>query len=70
MNESPTEKLIRELREENERLMNALKTGGISLDQQQQQQQQQQRQAGISEAGMENRLIAGVFFFLLFDIYT
>ena len=28
MNESPTEKLIRELREENKRLMDMLKKGG------------------------------------------
>ena len=29
MNEDPTEKLIRELKEENERLLDALKKGGI-----------------------------------------
>lgn len=31
MNESPTDKLIRELREENARLMEMIKTGGITL---------------------------------------
>jgi hypothetical protein len=33
VNESPTDKLIRELREENARLMEMLKSGGITLDQ-------------------------------------
>lgn len=33
MNESPTDKLIRELREENARLMELLKSGGITLEQ-------------------------------------
>ncbi|XP_061187944.1 kinesin-like protein KIF28P [Saccostrea echinata] len=33
VNESPTDKLIRELREENAKLMEMLKSGGISLDQ-------------------------------------
>nr|XP_022300390.1 kinesin-like protein KIF28P isoform X2 [Crassostrea virginica] len=33
VNESPTDKLIRELREENARLMELLKTGGITLEQ-------------------------------------
>lgn len=31
VNESPTDKLIRELREENAKLMEMLKSGGISL---------------------------------------
>ena len=31
MNESPTDKLIRELREENARLMEMLKTGGVVM---------------------------------------
>ena len=31
VNESPTEKLIRELREENQRLMEMLKSGGIVM---------------------------------------
>eukprot|EP00794_Sanderia_malayensis_P003504 gene3504-4004_t len=52
VNESPTEKLIRELREENERLLNALKAGGIATEAPQQQQQQQQ-QSGISEEEVE-----------------
>lgn len=33
VNESPTDKLIRELREENAKLMEMLKSGGITLDQ-------------------------------------
>lgn len=33
VNESPTDKLIRELREENARLMELLKSGGITLEQ-------------------------------------
>ncbi|KAL3831683.1 hypothetical protein ACJMK2_023406 [Sinanodonta woodiana] len=36
INESPTDKLIRELREENARLMEMLKAGGVPLEQQQQ----------------------------------
>ena len=52
INESPTEKLIRELREENERLLNALKAGGLPLEAQQQEQQQQQQQSGIPEEGL------------------
>ncbi len=51
MNESPTEKLIRELREENERLLNALKAGGGGIPENNTQQQQQQQQTGISEEG-------------------
>ena len=31
VNESPTDKLIRELREENARLMDMLKTGGVVM---------------------------------------
>jgi len=62
INESPTEKLIRELREENERLLKALKAGGMPAEVQERQEEQQQ-QVGIPEEeveelkkGMEERL--------------
>ena len=51
INESPTEKLIRELREENERLLKALKAGGMPAEVQERQEEQQQ-QVGIPEEGL------------------
>ena len=63
VNESPTEKLIRELREENERLLNALKAGGLPLEgQQQQQPQENQQQSGIPEDGSSLLVLMSFYF--------
>ena len=49
VNEDPTEKLIRELKEENQRLLDALKKGGVVMVGQ---EDRSEEMSNLSEAGL------------------